>query len=691
MPLTSIEAPVNLLDNRTYWQGRVGEDKATVGYFKTELENGVVTELSATRHAGFMQYEFSVEEKKHVLVDVSHYLPNVVGGYCTQTYREGEIKFSQDQKSYEGHGTYAGGFNEGAPYTVYFCGEFENPPDEAETFAGRNQFPGYNSMNPEPLPWPTFAFENKTSPQGARVGAVFTWHGNTTTVRSKVGISFISQDKACKFKDEEITSWDIQATVEAAVEEWNRDVFSKVQVDTGDDANEEYRTLLYSSLYFMHLIPSDRTGENPLWESNEPYWDDFYTLWDTFRNTVSLYHLIQTEAYESQIRSLIDIWRHQGYMPDGRSGNDNGLVQGSSNSDNVLADAYVKGLRGGINWTDGYAAMVKNAEVPTNGSNKEGRGAGANWLKYGYVTQAMPRSISRTVEYSLSDFALSQVAKGEKPEDVAKYLKRSAGWQLLWDQTTLSTNTTPVFAGFLTPRDGNGTFNQTDYNPAKCGACSWQSLTYEGTPFEYSFTIPHDMEMLISAMGGQAQFEERLDYIFVPYSSQADLGPNGAGINTIMNIGNEPDFATPYLYNYLNKQWKSVNQSRAQARQYFRNTPNGMPGNSDAGALNSWLIWQMLGLYPVVTQPVYLLGSPWFTEVNITINGNATLRISAEGLSEQSYFVQGVKINGVQWDRNWLEHKDVMVDGGRIEFRLGSEPRVWETGEVPPSPGHVEL
>lgn len=278
MPLTSIEAPVNLLDNRTYWQGRVGEDKASVGYFKTALENGVVTELSATRHAGFMQYEFPMEEKKHVLVDVSHYLPNVVGGYCTQTYREGEITLSQDRKSYKGHGTYAGGFNEGAPYTVYFCGEFENPPDEAETFAGRNQFPGYNSMNPEPLPWPTFAFENKTSPEGARVGAVFTWHGNTTTVRSKVGISFISQDKACKFKDDEITSWDIQATVAAAVEEWNRDVFSKVQVDTGDGANEDYRTLLYSSLYFMHLIPSDRTGENPLWESNEPYWDDFYTL-----------------------------------------------------------------------------------------------------------------------------------------------------------------------------------------------------------------------------------------------------------------------------------------------------------------------------------------------------------------------------------------------------------------------------
>ncbi|KAF3035689.1 hypothetical protein E8E12_005866 [Didymella heteroderae] len=675
MPLTNIEAPVNLLDNRTYWQDRIGEDKANVGYFKTKLENGVTTELSATRHAGFYQYDFPAEERKHVLIDVSHYLPNVVGGYCTQTYREGEIKISEDKKSYRGYGTYAGGFNEGAPYTVYFCAEFENAPDDAETFSGRNQFPGFNSMNPEPLPWPKFASENITTPQ----------------VRSKVGISFISEEKACKFKDEEINSWDIQTTVDAAVEEWNREVFSKIRVDTGDEANKDHLAMLYSSLYFMHLIPSDRTGENPLWESEEPYWDDFYTLWDTFRNTISLSHLIQPEAYESQVRSLIDFWRHQGYMPDGRSGNDNGLVQGGSNSDNVLADAYVKGLRGKIKWSDGYAAMVKNAEVPTNGSNKEGRGAGADWLQYGYVSQAMPRSISRTVEYSLNDFALSQVAKGEKLEDVDKFLKRSAGWQLLWDATTPSVNTTTVFTGFLTPRDRNGTFNQTSYNPATCGACSWPSLTYEGTPFEYSFTIPHDMETLIEFMGGPEGFEERLDYVFVPYTSQADLGPNGAGINTIMNIGNEPDFATPYLYNYLNKQWKSVNQSRAQSRQYFRNTPNGMPGNSDAGALNSWLIWQMLGLYPIVTTPVYLIESPWFKDINMTINGNRTLRITAKGLNEDSYFVQGVKINGRQWERNWFDHEDVMVEGGTIEFELGKEPVVWEKGLVPPSPGHVVL
>jgi putative alpha-1,2-mannosidase len=206
-------------------------------------------------------------------------------------------------------------------------------------------------------------------------------------------------------------------------------------------------------------------------------------------------------------------------MPDGRSGNYNGLVQGGSNADNVLADAYVKGLRGAINWTDGYAAMVKDAEVvPYNtfsfddpsGSVKEGRGALGDWLALGYVSQDRnSRCISRTVEYALNDFALAQVANGEAPGDVEKYMNRSAGWQLSWNHDVTSHG----FSGFMTPRFSNGTWNATGYNPAICGECEWQAISYEGTPWEYSFSIPHDVETLIQFMGGPTTFEARLDYI----------------------------------------------------------------------------------------------------------------------------------------------------------------------------------
>lgn len=122
-----------------------------------------------------------------------------------------------------------------------------------------------------------------------------------------------------------------------------------------------------------------------------------------------------------------------------------------------------------------------------------------------------------------------------------------------------------------------------------------------------------------------------------------------------------------------------------------------MPGNSDAGALNSWLIWQMLGLYPIVTQPVYLLGSPWFSDINMTINGNKTLRIlshnveDSASLGQSGFYVQSVKINGQDWVKNWFSHDDVMVDGGTIEFYLGDNETVWETGDVPPSPAHEVL
>jgi putative alpha-1,2-mannosidase len=261
---------------------------------------------------------------------------------------------------------------------------------------------------------------------------------------------------------------------------------------------------------------------------------------DTFRCTTSLYHLIQPKAYEAQIRALIDIWRYDGFLPDGRSGNYNGLSQGGSNADNVLADAYVKGLRGSINWTDGYAAMVKNAEVlpDLKFKDKEGRAALEDWLEFGYVTQDKnERCISRTVEYALNDFALSQVAKGENPSDVEKYLNRSRGWQHTWDHNATSNNTMPVFKGFLAPRLSDGTFNSSGYNPAECGGCSWTAISYEATPFEYSFNIPHDMESMIDFMGGSDEFESRLDYIFQPGSSQQDLGVNGAGITTLMNIG----------------------------------------------------------------------------------------------------------------------------------------------------------
>lgn len=254
-------------------------------------------------------------------------------------------------------------------------------------------------------------------------------------------------------------------------------------------------------------------------------------------------HVLMPTRYEGYIRSLIDIWRHDGYMPDGRSSNFNGRVQGGSNADNVLADAYVKGVREGINWEDGYKAMVKDAEVTpvnnndhmaTDSSTKEGRGALPDWLEKGYITTKYSRSVSRASEYAMNDFALSQVAKGlGKATDSEIYLDRSRNWRNHWDTESI----TGGFSGFLSPVNENGMFPTPPQDPLSCGGCYWGDDFYQALPFEYSFGAHHDMVTLVKYMGGATQFTKRLEKLFEPGANPRGEEKFG---KTLFNPGNEP-------------------------------------------------------------------------------------------------------------------------------------------------------
>lgn len=327
----------------------------------------------------------------------------------------------------------------GSDYKIYFCNDFDSAPSSWQYFSGSWNAPDNPPSPSTPVTWGN-ASTNPTGVQGGpdgddsgdRVGAVFKFPAKTTVVKSKTGVSFISVEKACAFQ-KEIPSWTLNDTVKATKKIWNDDVFSKISIQE-PSKNETRLTLFYSAFYRMHQMPSDRTGENPIWNSTEPYYDDYYTLWDTFRCLNSFYLLVQPQRGVGMIRSLIDIWRHVGFMPDGRSGNHNGKVQGGSNADNVLADAYVKGFIDGIDWNDGYKAVWTDANVvpPPNHdpedstcTDNQGRCGLPDWINLGYVSTTFSSSISRTVEYSLNDFAVSQIAKGIAPNDYQKYFNRS--------------------------------------------------------------------------------------------------------------------------------------------------------------------------------------------------------------------------------------------------------------------------
>ncbi|KAI1818005.1 glycoside hydrolase family 92 protein [Poronia punctata] len=682
---------------------RSAADESKLGYYKSSLDSGVTVELGATERAGMFKYEFPEGEgASNVVVDVSHVLPSYRGQGLGQNYLGGRISVESTEEllRYQGSGSYDNGYNRAPEWTVYFCGYFDQTAS-FKTFLGEDAT-GLALAD----------YGNNTSQKStSRLGAVFTF--DSTSVTSRVGVSFISSEQACDNVNNEIPAGTKLASLEDNVKSaWTDGVLSKIT--TTDTSNTTKLQMLYSSLYHFLMIPTNKTGENPLWESSEPYYDDIFTFWDLvsffssrlisfhhhvtlrftyspvfpskFRSGTPLLHILQPKAYEESIRSLIDIWRNDGFMPDARSSFFNGATQGGSNADNVLADAYVKGIRGAINWDDGFSAMVTDAEVvpPNNndprdqsGSTKEGRGALSDWLEHGYITTKFGRSVTRAIEYAGNDFGLYQVAKGLGNLTAAtRYLERSRNWRNQWNPSLSALN----FTGFLGPRDTDGKW--IDQDPLDCGGCYWGDPYYEGLPIEYSFNAHHDMAHLISLSGGREAFVARLEAMFTPGLSSG----NDQFGNTLFNPGNEPSFTTPYLFNFVGRHDLTVKYSRAIARSYYAPTPGGLPGNSDAGAMESWLLWNMIGLYPLTGQTTFLVGSPWFGDLTIDLGDGKNLVITAENLADDWYYVQSLKVNGKSWDKAWVTWVDVFANGGTLEFVLGSEPKNWATGAAPPSP-----
>ena len=651
-------------------------DQARVGYYASSLSSGINVELAGTDHAALLSYKFPSSAGSNVVVDVSHVLPSFRGTGWGQNYVSGNISISSDGH-YEGSGTYNNGWNLAPNWTIHFCGYFSKPAT-SKVFSGTGtRLSVYGS--------------SKSADSSERVGAIFSFR--ETDVTSRVGISWISSAKACQFVNDEIpANTHLQDLVSASKSAWNSQVFSKIQTPSTDTNNLQ---LLYSMLYGMHILPSNRTGENPLWQSAEPYYDDFFTLWDLFRCSTPLWHILQPVAYEEVIRSLIDTWRHDGYMPDARSSNFNGRSQGGSNADNVLADAYVKGVRGAVNWADGYSAMVKDAEVqpPNNhdpsapdSSDREGRGALPDWLEYGYITPKYTRAVSRAIEYSANDFGLYQVASGQgNSADAAKYLNRSRNWRNHWDKEASSLN----FKGFVAPRNANGSFVEQD--PLSCGGCYWKDAFYEATPWEYSFNPHHDIKTLVTYTGGPTTFVNRLNALFQPNSNPTGTSQFRANqrtsSGTIFNPRNEPSFASPYLYNFARRQDLSVQRSRTVARKYYNTGTSGLPGNSDAGAMQTWLLWNIIGLYPLTGQTTFLIVSPWFS-MDIDLGGGKSLNITTTGgNSDTEYYVQSLKVNGQDWNKPWVAWEDIFAHGGTMDYVLGGSPSRWSfDGELPPSP-----
>src|SRR6266851_2582270 len=635
-PVTGPLDPDNIKTPRT-------DEVNQVGYYAANLTRyQVKAELTSSGRVGFHRYTFPDSQQSHVTINVASAL-GLGTGWEAQTFLGAEIHLTSNHEA-QGVARFTGGWNRGGEYKVYYYMVLDTPAAATRTWTG------------DTLTAAKDATVGASTPIGASFD--FTTKANQV-VQAKVGISFISAEQAKENVQQEVPAWNFDAVHVAATALWNVEL-AKLEL-TG--ANDSQRRQLYTAMYHIMLMPTDRTGENPAWQSTEPYYDDYYCIWDTYRSSNPLLTLISPDRQRDIIRSLIDIYRHTDYMPDARSGNDNGRTQGGSNANVVVADAYVKGLTG-IDYETAFAAMVHDAEVPPTDPQKEGRGGLKDYNEKGYVTLADERSGSRTAEYSYDDFAISEVACGlGKPKEAALYASRAHNFEHLWDKDM----TVEGFKGFLRPRNPDGTWAP----PYLVVRGTWPDFFYEGDIWTYSIYAPQDMRRLIEMAGGDEMFVHRLDNIF---------------LRRHFDVTNEPGFLIPVLYNYAGRPDKTADIVYLLFEKVFTDNRAGIPGNDDSGAMSSWLIFSTLGLFPVAGQDIYLISTPSIPDASLNLGDGKKLRIVAKNLDANGLnrYVQSATLNGADLPTSWFRHAQIK-DGATLMLTMGSAPSSWGKTMPPPS------
>ncbi len=644
------------LEGRVHEQRRISEEMK-LGYYSTTFENGIHTEITTAARCAFYRITYPKAEDSsagspNLLIDAGFFLGEneIPDAREAQQFVGSETEIISDHEV-RGFSRIRGGWNNGRAYTVYFCAVSDK------------------------------AFkERKTWKEKGKTGCLLSFESSkedNTVVKWKIGISFISALKA----KENIPTCSFDEQLASTKKEWN-EWLCKIQF--GEGATEKQKKMFYTAIYHTLLMPSDRTGENPLWtDEGIPYYDDYYAIWDTYRTSFPLITLLSETKVRDLNNSLLNIYKRDGYLPDARSGNANGRTQGGSNAEVVLADAFVKGVKG-IDYEEALRAMLKDALVPPGGNEEqEGRGGLREYNTLGYVPYGIDRAGNRTVEYAYDDFCIAEVAKGLGYNHYyQRFLRQSNNWKNLWR----SDYEWDGMKGFIMPKDIRGQWldsvphGQSDvfhptflYTPVTREApwyiAWWSTFFYEATSEEYSLSIPHDVPGLIEYCGGKDIFRHRLDTFF---------------IKKYYNVANEPSFLTPCLYHWIGLPHESSKRIRQIINDCYSDKSDGLPGNDDSGAMSSWLVFHMMGLYPNAGQPYYLLNTPLVDNYTMQLCNGKTLRVTVKNRSSKRIYVQQVLHDGKTIDRAWLTHQELM-EGGEIIFMMGNKPSSWGARELPPT------
>ncbi|WP_461140260.1 GH92 family glycosyl hydrolase [Spirosoma pomorum] len=639
MPITGKLRPKE--DDRASWFSHKAEVAKPYYYSVYLADHDVTTEIAPTERAARFRFTFPQTDSAFVIIDA---------------FDKGSfVKIVPGQNKIVGYTTRNSG---GVPqnFKNYFVIQFDRP--FARTAVWSDSLITSQQM------------ELTHNHAGAIVGFK-TRKGEQ--VQARVASSFISLEQAERNLGE-IGNDNFETVKEKAKQAWNTEL-KRVAVEGGSvEQMQTFYSCLYRSLQFPRkFYEMDANNKvvhySPFNGQTLPgYMFTDTGFWDTFRALFPFLNMMYPTLNSHIQEGLVNTYKESGWLPEWASPGHRPVMIGS-NSASIVADAYLKGARGyDINTL--YEAVLKNSENAGPISTL-GRAGVDYYNKLGYVPYDVKinENAARTLEYAYDDFTIYQLAKAlKRPQaEIDRFAKRSQNYRNLFDPEHK----------LMRGKNQDGQF-QKPFNPFK-----WGDAFTEGNSWHYTWSVFHDVEGLIGLMGGRKAFVGMLDSVFVvpPIFDDSYYGSVIHEIREmqIMNMGNyahgnQPIQHMTYLYNFAGEPWKSQYWVRDVMDRLYKPTPDGYCGDEDNGQTSVWYVFSALGFYPVCpATDQYVVGTPLFKKATLSLENGKKLVINAPDNSAQNRYVGKLKLNGKNYEKNWLSHAELM-QGGKLEFKMVDEP-----------------
>lgn len=629
-------------DQRASWFSHKAE-VATPYYYKVYLaDHDVVTEIAPTERAAAFRFTFPENDHSYVVIDA---------------FDKGSfIKVIPSENKVIGYTTRNSG---GVPanFKNYFVLVFDKP--FTYTAAVTN-----GAIDTEKL-------EAKENHAGALVGFK-TRKGEQVNVR--VASSFISAEQA-ELNLKELGGDNVDRVAAKGRQVWN-DVLGRIEVQ--DDDIDHLRTF-YSCLYRSVLFPRsfyEIDGKGDVMHYS-PYNGEvlpgyLFTdtgFWDTFRCLFPFVNLVYPSMSTKMQEGLVNTYKESGFLPEWASPGHRGCMVGN-NSASVVADAYLKGIRG-YDISTLWSAVEHGANAVHPNVRSTGRLGYEHYNKLGYVPYnvGINESAARTLEYAYDDWCIYQLGKAlKKPQkEIDVYAQRAMNYKNLYDSQHK----------LMRGKNEDGTF-QSPFNPLK-----WGDAFTEGNSWHYTWSVFHDPQGLIDLMGGKDDFNQMMDSVFIlpPIFDESYYGGVIHEIREmqIMNMGNYAHGNQPiqhmiYLYNYSGQPWKTQYWIREVMDKLYTPAPDGYCGDEDNGQTSAWYVFSAMGFYPVCPgTDQYILGTPYFKQVKLHLENGKTVTIAAPGNDDSKRYISTMTLNGKTYTKNYLTHEE-LLKGASISYTMGTTP-----------------